>query len=173
MRSNYKIYAALVGGLLAAGSAGAQTCAAPSVIAGAQGPTTFNTCTAPTGTGTNDIGTYCNVAGSTENEILFKVVLGAGATGSFSLTNVGAAFNPAIVPIGASDTANCQLGSNCVGLPVDANGNGGNESVAFSALGAGTFYIAVTGSPGGGTCGAFDLTVTPTLPVLLQNFNVE
>lgn len=157
--------------LCGAAPAFSQTCASPTIVT--VGASSGNTCAAPTGTGTNNIGTYCGAVPSPENEIVYQVTLGAGATGSFSLSGVGAGFNPAIVLFQAADAGACTVASNCVGLPSDSNGNGGNETLSFAGLSAGVYYLAVTGSPGSATCGAYNLTVTPTLPVQLQSFSVN
>jgi len=145
----------------------AQTCATPIVVAnGATG--SGNTCTAA-----NTIGTYCGAVPSPENDIIFTVHLSGTQTGSFDVTNVQAGFNPAIVLFQAADATACLVASNCIGLPADANGAGGSESLPFTGDAAGDYYVAVTGSPGSGTCGTFTWTGTPTLPVKLENFSVQ
>ena len=157
----------------------AQTCAAPTNIASAPASGTDNTCSSPTGTGTNAIGTYCGAIASAENEIIYSVTLGSGATGSFNVTNVQAGFNPAIVLFNGT----CANGGSGAGAtvcnPVDAAGasNGtnpsGNETMPLSGQTAGNYFIAVTGSPTSGTCGSYSWNVTATLPVKLQKFSVK
>jgi len=149
-----------------------QTCATPIVVTQG-GSGSGNTCTAPTGTGANTIGQYCGVVGSPENEIIYTVHLGAAASGAtFDVTGVGAGFNPALVLFQAADATACLVASNCIGLPADSAGNGGNESLSLPGP-AGDYYIAVTGSPGSGTCGAFSWASAGTLPVKLTGFSVQ
>ncbi len=150
----------------------AQTCASPIVLTQG-GSGSDNTCASPTGTGANTIGTYCGAIASPENEIIYSVHLGAGATGSFSITNVQAGFNPAIVLFQASDATTCLVASNCIGLPSDANGAGGDETLSFNGDAAGDYYVAVTGEPGTGSCGSYDWGATATLPVKLEKFSVQ
>lgn len=154
----------------------AQTCASPLPLM--LGVSSANTCPAPAGTGTNSIGTFCGAVPSTENELVYQVTLATNASITMSMTGVAAGFNPAMVLFQAADAGACTVASNCIGLPVDSNGNGGNESLSFSSLPGnlppGIYYVAITGSPGTASCGSYNLTVaaTPT-PVQLQSFSVE
>jgi hypothetical protein len=172
-RKLVSLSSALVALFGVASAVNAQTCAAPINVNALVGTTTpGNTCAAPTGTGANTIGTYCGAINSSETEIIYQVTLGAGATGTFVLSNVQAGFNPAIILFTAADATACLAANNCTNA-VDSAGVAAGETLPFTGNAAGSYYIAVTGSSGSGTCGSFNLTVNPTLPVQLQKFSVE
>lgn len=162
-------FALIAAGLLAATSAAAQTCASPTPVAGSQ---SGNTCAAPTGTGTNSIGTFCGATTSTENEIVYGPIPGNFPVAFANVTNVQPGFNVALVLLQASDVATCLAANNCAVTPADSAGAGGNESLSFSGVPAGTYYLVVTGSSGSGSCGSFTLAVM-NVPVTLQQFSID
>lgn len=98
---------------------------------------------------------------------IYQVTLGASNNFTFSATT--AAFTPWIALIGGA----CASITAC---PVDQTiaAAGTVNSGAIPAQAAGTYFIAVgdvsADAPG---CGAYSLTVNPTLPVQLQGFSVN
>jgi hypothetical protein len=142
---------------LSAGSVFAQTCATPLPIAA--GNVAGDTCTAP-----NSLPSYGGTV-SPQNEIVYSFVA-QGANGTIDITGAipgGAVF---LMPSPCSSSTD----------PIDFGFTGVPLTLADAGLTNGqTYYVIVTTDPGGPNtaCGAFNLAVTPTLPVELQNFSVD
>ncbi len=147
-------------GLAFAGSAAAQDCAAPIAIHTDEQNVIGDTCAAG-----NPLPTYGGT-GSPQNEMIYSFVAqGANATISIAGTGGFGGTTPAIFLFPACSAATDPV---AFGVP--------GTDMAVSGLTDGqTYYIAVTADPGGPNdgCGAFDVDVTGTLPVSLQNFSIE
>lgn len=99
-----------------------------------------------------------------------------GATNSFNIIVADTApFNAAIALIGPGA---CGPTAACAAQGNDANAAGGGETLPdgggnFATLAAGVYYAAVFSFDSGAAgCGAYSMTVNPTLPVQLQSFTV-
>jgi hypothetical protein len=140
-----------------AGSAFAQTCASPLPIAG--GVFNGDTCTAA-----NTLPSYGGTV-SPQREVIYSFVA-QGANGTIDITGAipgGAVF---LMPSPCSSSTD----------PIDFGFQGVPLTLSDSGTVNGqTYYVIVTTDPGGpnDACGAYTLTVTPTLPVELQNFSVD
>lgn len=162
---------------IATPAAFAQTCGAPGGPAtGANTPFTVsgNTCTAgqaDTGFG----GSICsgqNITSGTPVAI-YAVTVGATNGFNFSVTDT-APFDSALALIGPGSCANS---TGCVDSN-DANAAGGGERLPaagnFPQQSQGTYYAAVFSfNAGTAACGAYTLTINPTLPVELKNFSID
>lgn len=151
----------IVFGLFAGGIVQAQTCATPIPLS-SNTAVNGNTCVAPTGTGVNSLPGYGSVP-SPQTEIVYSFVA-QGANGSVTVTDTGA-FGATVV----------LMPSPCAsGTDILAAGAAGTPMPLTGLTNGQTYYLIVTGDPGGpaNACGAFTMT-PPTLPVSLQGFSVE
>jgi hypothetical protein len=152
----------------------AQTCAAPGGPAtGANTPFTAsgNTCSGADATFGSSICSGQTITSGTPVAI-YAVQVGATNAFSFSVADT-APFDSALALIGPGACANS---TGCVDSN-DANGAGGGERLPqtgnFAQQSAGTYYAAIFSfNTGTAACGAYTLTVNPTLPVQLQSFTV-
>src|SRR5689334_16490661 len=142
--------------------AGAQTCASPLPIQ-SNSTKNGNTCSAPTGTGSNSLSSYGGTP-SPQNEIVYSFVA-QSANATIAVTDpgsMGAAVFLMPSPCSTS-TDPIQFGFAGTPMPVNTLTNGQ------------TYYVIITADPAGpaGACGAYTLTVNGILPVSLQKFSVE
>jgi len=98
---------------------------------------------------------------------IYSIPIGAAQNFTFSVTS--AAFIPQIAFIGSP----CSSNANCIDQQtIAAAGTATSGTITGNA--AGTYFILVGDSaadnPG---CGAYNLTVNPTLPVKLQDFSIQ
>ena len=117
----------------------------------------------------NGAQTLCGgVSYSTTGTDVWAVQLGAAQNFTFSVTS--AAFVPDIALLSGA----CADNSACVNN-TDYGGSGPTAtSATVSGNAAGTYYLVITDSSAtGAQCGAYNLTVTGTLPVKLQDFSVQ
>lgn len=158
-----------------AGSAAAQTCAAPGSFdfTNPQNPTiTGDTCT-----GTSFFGDICddNFV-SPSNDAIYAFNVNSAGPAGFTATMLtltvpgGSSFNPIIAILGpgvpcASSTPCPRSGS--------ANGVGAGEQVSTAGLANGAYFLLVSGDPGSTTCGAFTVSANGSLPVQLKNFAID
>lgn len=114
--------------------------------------------------------TFCSgVSFSTTGTDAYAVTLSGTYNFSFSVTS--AAFTPdvAFVSGNCADNATC-IGENTTGTGTVTDPNTGT----FSGAASGNYFIFVTDSTGtGAQCGAYNLTLTGTLPVKLQDFSIQ
>ena len=146
-----------------AGDVFAQACTA-NLTASAPGTVSGNNCgnnTALQNICGNGIG--LNLAGVD----IYSVALGASQNFTFSVTT--AAFTPQIAITGSP----CSSNTTCIDNQTIA-ASGTVTSGTISGQPAGTYFIFVgdsaADSPG---CGAYNMTITGTLPVKLQKFSVK
>jgi hypothetical protein len=146
----------------------AQTCASP---------TAFNTPPAgpvASGTtcgGTDSVSLYCGALDSASKpDAIYQMTLAAVGPNrtatQIALSGVtGAGFGPIIVAYNST----CANGDGC------ASTGDGSSALSLAAVGAGTYFLAVSASPvdASGACGTFTLTANGTLPVQLQNFSID
>jgi hypothetical protein len=150
--------------LLLAGGAYAQTCtpSAGTLIDSPPSNVTVNTCSS-----TDQLASLCNASTPIGNapDTIFAVQIGAGATGSITVTP------------GTYDAYVALLSGTCTGGSTCARetDNPGNvaETVSASGLAAGSYFLLITSFAASGNCGSTGVVVTPTLPVTLQNFSVN
>lgn len=160
--------AVIAASLLASSVALAQTCAAPIAIQsdnnnGAYAPGGATTCGAA-----NAIGVLPGGIASPQPDIIHSFVA-QGANATITLNTAGGALEPGLVIMdGCDDTAN---------LLAVADGAAGSEvNVSATGLTDGqTYFLVVTGRPGSpdDNCGPYTGTITGTLPVTVQTFDVE
>jgi len=142
----------------------AQSCSANAGTISATGNYSGNTCEAAGST----LAKACSNANTFNGAGVSIFQVNFGSPNNVTFTVTGAAFIPAIALIKAT----CSSSTACI---IDQSAASGN-TVAGSTTGqtAGTYFLIVgdydVDSPG---CGAFNLAVTGTLPVSLQNFSVE
>lgn len=112
---------------------------------------------------------YMTVAGP---EVIYSFVPGSAANMTFAVTSTST-LDPAIYLV-----SSCSTASTCI-TGADATGSGATETFTVSTLTAGTTYYlhvdsfyASTDSYGYGA-GTFNLDVTGTFPVQLQEFNID
>ena len=108
---------------------------------------------------------YTTVAGPDE---IYLFTTGAGASVGVSLVPTTGTYDPAIYVLSTCGTA-----STCV-VGADAGLAGGNETIAAQAFAPGTYglYVDSFYSTAAGS-GAYNLSVTGTLPVEVSDFHVE
>ena len=100
---------------------------------------------------------------------VWQISLGAAQNFTFSVTS--AVFTPDIALFASGS---CLDNSNCVNATDYSTGTGTATSGTFTGNAAGTYFIVVTDSTAAGAqCGAYNLTVNPTLPVKLQDFSIQ
>lgn len=153
----------------------AQTCAAPGGPV-ATAPTTVsgNTCTAGTADATFG-GSICSGQTITSGTPVAIYAVTLGATNGFFMANTDTApFDSALALIGPGACANS---TGCVDSN-DNNAAGGGERLPqagnFPQQTAGTYYAAVFSfNTGAAACGAYSLTINPTLPVELKSFAID
>jgi hypothetical protein len=160
--------------LCISGAVFAQSCTTPFAFnTPATGPTASgNTCAASGGS--NQLGTLCGLFNSPENDDVYTFSVGTGYTAtSVALTTTSSTFNPAMVLI----TGSCGGGTSCSQVADDnttsAGGATSGETISVAGLGNGQYWLIVSGSPGSGTCGDYNLTANGNLPVKLQGFSVQ
>jgi hypothetical protein len=131
----------------------------------------------------NDCGHNLNYSGSfalcggvgfsTTGTDVYEVTLAANQNFTFSVSSSDFQPDIALLSVSCADNASCVNGTDYIGGPLDSP-----PSVATSATvsgqAAGTYFLVITDSTGtGAQCGNYDLTLTGTLPVKLQDFSVE
>lgn len=157
---------------LATPAAFAQTCAAPGGPVTQPTTVTGNTCT---GADATFGGSICSSQAITSGTPVAIYALTVGATNAFSIAVTDTApFDSALALIGPGA---CSNATSCVDSN-DANAAGGGETLpqtgSFAQQAAGTYYAAVFSfNAGAAACGAFSMTVNPTLPVQLTNFSID
>lgn len=150
------------------------------------------TCGSPGGPYTaapvNTSGDTCNVAdefaqvcalsiisGGPSN--VYQIEVGSGNNFGISVTPTDANYDAALFLVGpgaCAQTTGCPSGGDA-----DNAGPGGAETLSFSGIASGTYYIVVDSTagtsnvPGSASCGNYDLAITGTLPVKLQKFSVN
>lgn len=149
--------------MLVSGGAFAQTCASPTVLL-SNANVTGDTCGA-----TNELGTVCIFNTSPGNDIIYSFTIVTPYTATqMALTNNTPAWNPALLLLNGACNGNTPCPRNA-----DANGPGGNETLAVDGLQAGNYLMVVTATNADTSCGSFGLTVNGSLPVTLQDFTVS
>lgn len=100
---------------------------------------------------------------------VWQVTLGASQNFTFQVTSGD--FTPDIALLSGS----CADNATCVNGTDYTTGTGTVTSAAVTGQAAGsTYFLVVTDSTGvGAQCGAYNLVLTGTLPVKLQNFSVQ
>ena len=145
----------------------AQTCTAnaafPPVPVGPPPVITANSCTAA-----NQLNFSCSDANSIGSAADFVYSFAASGTpnGNASLAPTGWDAYLAIMSTACSSASVCPQESENGAIGV-------TESVPFTGLAAGNYFLLVSSFAGASNCGPFTLTITPTLPVSLQQFSVE
>jgi len=143
-----------------AGTALAQDCANPIPIHTDEQDVTGDTCTAG-----NPLPSYGGT-GSSQNEIIYSFTA-QGANANISITGTGgyAGTTPAIFLFPACSASTDPIAFGIPGVPMAVTGLTDGQQ----------YFIAVTADPGGPAdgCGAYDVDVDGTLPVVVQNFVVE
>ncbi len=108
------------------------------------------------------------VSFSTTGTDVWQVSVGASQNFTFGVTS--AAFTPDIALLSGS----CADNATCVNGADYSTGTGTATSGAVTGNAGGTYYLVVTDSTAtGAQCGAYNLTITGTLPVKLQEFSVR
>lgn len=144
----------------------AQSCASP---LGASAPPqggAGNTCTSA-----NDIGTFCGLFPSPDNDVVFRFVIDATKTANnIAITNSTANWNLRAFILQGS----CGVAATCADS-VDSTGEGGNENFNIAALGNGTYFLVVNTSGDASTanCGSYTWQADGRLPVQLKNFSID
>ena len=144
----------------------AQTCGSPG---GAATSTPFTTSGNTCG-GTNEFAFVCggglNTYGPTN---VYQVEVGSGNNFTVTVTPTAspATYDTAIYLVGPNA---CTQAAACNG-DADDNGTGGAESFTSAGLTPGTYYLVV-GSTEASGCGAYDVSITGTLPVELKSFSI-
>ena len=148
-------------------SVSAQTCTAnaafPAVPPGPPVVVNGDSCTA-----TNQLNLSCSDANP----------IGAAADFVYSFTAAGTPNgNASLAPTGwdaylAIMSGACSSASVCP-QESEAGGNGVTEMVPFTGLAPGNYFLLISSFAAAANCGPFTLTLTPTLPVTLQNFSIE
>lgn len=159
-----KTMIAVAAQLLLVGGAYAQTCTPTAgVLNDATGTINVNTCTS-----TNQLLTACNGVDAigASPDTIYSVQIGASATGSIAATPTGYDLKLALLQ------GTCSGSSTCI-RDADAGGIGAAEQFSVSGLAAGGYFVLLTAFGGSPDCGATSITVTPTMPVALQNFSVD
>lgn len=160
--------------MLISTSAFAQTCASPIPIrsdnnnglypSGDASVPAADTCTA-----TNTFPLFPGSIGSPQNDIVYDFTA-QDANATITINASGSPLIPGAVIIDACDDTGNIYGN------ASANAAGESISVTASGLANGShYYLVVTSAPGSpdANCGTFTGTINGTLPVSLQNFNVE
>jgi len=152
-----------------ASSAVAATCSSTQGTA-ATGTVPGNSC----GNNTNFSGSFALCGGvgfSSTGTDAWVVNLGASQDFTFSVTS--SAFIPDIALV----TTACADNSQCVNSTDYIGGNAFPSTATSGQVtgnAAGTYWLFITDSGGtGAQCGAYNLTLTGTLPVKLQDFSVQ
>jgi hypothetical protein len=165
---NAVLFLAFVAGAAFCGSALAQSCnSAITSTFSAGGTVSGNSCQA-----SSTLSNFCQNADPLNGAgvAVYGMVLGTNNTG-VQVSVTSAAFNPYLA-VQKPDVVNgCTSSDQCV----SSTQNVGTSTITVpNGSAAGTYYIVVgdtdTDSPG---CGAFNLTVSGTLPVKLQKFSVK
>lgn len=159
-----KTMIAVAAQLLLVGGAYAQTCTpAAGALTDATATITVNTCTS-----SNQLLSACNGldAIGASPDTIYSVQIGAGATGGIAATPTGYDLKLALLQ------GTCTAGSTCI-RDADAGGVGAAEQFSVVGLPAGAYFALLTSFGGSPDCGSTSITVTPTLPVALQNFSVD
>lgn len=148
-----------------AGSASAQTCAAPGTWqpSPAGSPAlALDLCTA-----SDEVALYCDfLDSSNKNDGIWQLNFAAGFTSTaISVGGTAAGFNPVIYLYNAG----CATGSGCV-----ASGDAGSPLVlAGTQPGAYFLGASAASSDASGACGAVTITTNGYVPVSLQAFTIE
>ena len=159
-----KTMIAVAAQLLLAGGAYAQTCTPTAgALTDGTGTIVVDTCTS-----TNQLLTACNGVDAigASPDTIYSVQIGAGATGSIAATPTGYDLKLALLQ------GTCAGSSTCI-RDADAGGIGGAEQFSVAGLAAGSYFVLLTAFGGSPDCGSTSITVTPLLPVTLQNFSVN
>jgi hypothetical protein len=159
-----KTMVAVAAQLLLVGGAYAQTCTPTAgVLNDGTGTINVNTCSS-----TNQLLSACNGldAIGASPDTIYSVQIGAAATGSIGATPTGYDLKLALLQ------GTCTAGSTCI-RDADNAGAGGAESFSVAGLPAGGYFVLLTSFGGSPDCGATSLTVTPLMPVTLQNFSIN
>lgn len=159
-----KTMIAVAAQMLLVGGAYAQTCTANAgALNDATGTISIDTCTS-----SNQLLSACNGldAIGVSPDTIYSVQIGAGATGGISATPTGYDLKLALLQ------GTCTAGSTCI-RDADAGGVGAAEQFSVVGLAAGSYFALLTSFGGSPDCGSTSITVTPTLPVALQNFSVD
>ena len=144
----------------------AQTCASPIVPGPPSQSASGDTCAAA-----NDIGTFCGLFPSPDNDVVTRFNIDATRTAtSIAITTSTATWNFRAFLLQGS----CGVAATCADS-VDSAGEGGAENLAVGALGNGTYYLVVntSGDPSTANCGAFTWVANGRLPVQLKNFSID
>lgn len=158
---------------LATPAAFAQTCAAPGgPVSSAPTSVSGNTCTSGDATFGASICAGQSITSGTPVAI-YAVQVGA-SNGFFLNVTDTAPFDSALALIGPGSCANS---TGCVDSN-DNNAAGAGERLPqvgnFPEQAAGTYYAAVFSfNTSTAACGAYSLTINPTLPVELKNFSID
>jgi hypothetical protein len=159
-----KMMVAVAAQMLLVGGAYAQTCTPTAgTMTDSFGTVNVNTCSS-----TNQLLSSCsglNAIGASPDTI-YQVQIGAGATGNISIAPTGYDATLALM------SGSCSAGSFCA-RESEAGAIGVTETVQLSGLTAGPYWVLITSFGGAPDCGPTAVTVTPLLPVTLQNFSVN
>lgn len=159
-----KTMIAVAAQMLLVGGAYAQTCTpAAGQLTESQLNVSVNTCSS-----TNQLLSACNGldAIGASPDTIYSVQLGATATGGIAAAPTGYDLKLALLQ------GTCSAGSTCI-RDADAGGAGAAETFNVVGLAAGTYYVLLTSFGGSPDCGQTNITITPTLPVALQNFSID
>lgn len=152
---------------------GGGTCGSTEVISSLPFSDTGSTCD-----GTNTISSY-NSAVCQDNlpfpypgeDTVYQITLGAGNNVGFSADLTGSTGDLALFLLGT-----CGTGSSCIDTSQDAIGVGaGPEVIEPASYAAGTYFLYIDSYYSAGSsdsCGGYTLSVTGTLPVELESFEV-
>lgn len=144
----------------------AQSCASPLIPSAPPQSGSGNTCTA-----TNDIGTFCGLFPSPDNDVVFRFNIDATRdAASITVTNSTPTWNLRAFILQST----CGVAANCADS-ADSTGEGGAETIAVNTLGNGTYYLVVNTSGDASTanCGSFTWAANGRLPVQLKNFSID
>jgi hypothetical protein len=159
-----KTLIAVVAQIFIGGGAHAQTCIANAgPLNDASGTITINTCAS-----SNQLLSACNGldAIGASPDTIFSLHLGAGAAGAVNASPTGYDLKFALLQ------GSCSAGSTCI-RDADAAGVGGSEQFSVAGLPAGDYFVLLTAFGGSPDCGSTNITLTPPMPVALQNFSVD
>lgn len=144
----------------------AQSCASPVLPSVPPQSASGNTCTAA-----NDIGTFCGLFPSPDNDVVTRFVVDATKTAtSIAITTSTPTWNFRAFLLQST----CGVAATCADS-VDSAGEGGTENLSVAALGNGTYFLVVntSGDPSTAACGSFTWTANGRLPVQLKNFSID
>lgn len=152
--------------LIAAATAQAQTCASPQLPGPPPQSGSANTCTS-----SNDIGTFCGLFPSPDNDVVFRYIIDGSRTATaLAITNGTANWNLRAFLLQGS----CGVAATCADS-ADNNGEGGFEDFVVTNQPPGTYFLVVNTSGDASTanCGAFTWAANGRLPVQLKTFSID